>query len=168
MRSSSVYDKRLDDNQVFIQYHRWLMSIGHVHKSLDCLVMHIKHCVRVTNNGRCSRGVRACFVKTQAFEVQIERKKMLRACRRGFARRLSREHICSSTVHSCTQPPVTCLVNMDERSNYWRHVDNSTFTSHDWTENLRMSHNTFIYLRDELRASVERNYTTMRQAIPVE
>ena len=45
---------------------------------------------------------------------------------------------------------------------------NSTFTSHDWMENFRMSHDTFIYLCDELRASVERNDTTMRQAISVE
>ena len=47
-------------------------------------------------------------------------------------------------------------------------MDNSTFTSHYWIENFRMSHDTFVYLRDELHASVERNDTTMRQAIPVE
>ena len=45
---------------------------------------------------------------------------------------------------------------------------NATFTSDDWLENLRMSKATFVYVCDELRSSVEKTDTSMRQAIPVE
>ena len=104
--------------------------------------------------------------KRQAYEAQIERKKRLRARRRrGFARRQSRERmmlallLCVAALN--LQSPVRSIW-MKERSSYWwERVVNSTFTSHDWMENFRMSHDTFIYLCDELRASVERN-TAMR------
>ena len=110
--------------------------------------------------------------KRQAYEAQIERKKRLRVHRRrGFARRQSRKRmfallLCVATLNLQS---LVRSIWMKERSSYWwERVVNSTFTSHDWMENFRMSHDTFIYLCDELRASVERNDTTMRQAIPVE
>ena len=41
----------------------------------------------------------------------------------------------------------------------------STFAASDWLENFRISHATFLY---EIRTSVKKNDTIMRNAIPVE
>lgn len=105
----------------------------------------------------------------QAYEAQIERKKRLRARRRrAFARKQSQERLmfallCVAAVN--LHSPVRSIW-MKERSSYWwEHVVN---TPNDWIEKFRMSRETFIYLCDELRSSVERNDTTMRQVIPVE
>ena len=43
-----------------------------------------------------------------------------------------------------------------------------TFTASDWLENFRMSHATFLYVCSEIRSSVEKSDTVMRNAIPVE
>ena len=111
--------------------------------------------------------------KRQAYEAQIECRKRLRVRRRrAFAKRQSRERLmfamllCVAALN--LQSPIRS-VWMKQRSSYWwEHVVNTTFTPNDWMENFRMSHETFIYLCDELRASVEKNDTIMRWAIPVE
>ena len=43
-----------------------------------------------------------------------------------------------------------------------------TFGSHDWVENFRMKKETFQYLRNQLRPSIERRDTQLRSAISVE
>ena len=58
---------------------------------------------------------------------------------------------------------------MKERSSYWwDHVVSSTFSSHDWLENFRMSQATFLYVCNEIRPVIEKEDTVMRKAIPVE
>ena len=51
---------------------------------------------------------------------------------------------------------------------WWEQVVNGTFQAHDWLENFCMSKDTFVYLCNELRSSVERNDTVLRKAVPVE
>jgi len=47
-----------------------------------------------------------------------------------------------------------------ERSTYWwERIVNSTFTPNDWLENFRLSHNTFVYLCNELRQAIEKENT---------
>ena len=55
-----------------------------------------------------------------------------------------------------------------QRNVWWEEIVNGTFQSHDWLMNFRMSKETFVYLCNKLRASVERSDTVMRKAIPVE
>ena len=66
------------------------------------------------------------------------------------------------------QSPVRSLWVKQRSSYWWEQVVNNTFTPHDWLENFRMSHATFLYLCNELRSTVERSDTVMRRAISVE
>ena len=43
-----------------------------------------------------------------------------------------------------------------------------SFTAHDWIENFRMSHATFLYVCNELRPCIEKSDTRMRRCIPTE
>ena len=103
----------------------------------------------------------------------IERRKKLRARRqRAFINRQSRERTVFALMLSMAalslQPPVRSLWVKQRSSYWWEQVVNNTFTPHDWLENFRMLHATFLYLCNELRSTVERSDTVMRWAIPVE
>lgn len=52
-------------------------------------------------------------------------------------------------------------------THFWEYI-NQTFTEEDWIENYRVSRNTFLYLCNELRPTIQRQNTRMRQAIKVE
>ena len=56
----------------------------------------------------------------------------------------------------------------ERSSTWWEQVVNLTFTDQDWLENFRVSHSTFLYLCDELRAEVEKQNTIMRRAVSTE
>ena len=43
-----------------------------------------------------------------------------------------------------------------------------TFSTHDWSENFRMSRQTFMYICNELRVCIEKKDTTMRDSIRTE
>ena len=56
-----------------------------------------------------------------------------------------------------------------ERSTcWWEEIVGGTFTPQDWLDNFRMSHQTFLYLCNKLRSSIERTDTVMRRAVSVE
>ena len=91
--------------------------------------------------------------------------------RREFVRRQAMERfmfVVLMSVAFCNLSPERMLW-MKERSNHWwEHVVNSTFTPQDWLQNFRMSQQTFLYLCDELRSSIEKSNTVMRRAVPTE
>ena len=51
---------------------------------------------------------------------------------------------------------------------WWEKIVLETFEPHDWLENFQMSKDTFDYLCDKLRASIQRQDTQLRKAISVE
>ena len=56
-----------------------------------------------------------------------------------------------------------------ERSGeWWDRIVNRCFHGRDWLENFRMSRETFLYLCQELRPTIERQDTVLRRPIPVE
>ena len=58
---------------------------------------------------------------------------------------------------------------MKERSSvWWEEVVNRSFSDSDWLENFRMSKATFLYVCDEIRSTIKKEDTVMRNAIPVE
>ena len=56
-----------------------------------------------------------------------------------------------------------------ERSSFcWDHIVNNTTCCRDWLENFRMSQMTFLYTCNEIRSTIKKADTAMRNAIPVE
>ena len=102
----------------------------------------------------------------------LERRRQLRARRRrAFARRQSRERVMFAFLLSMTlasQSPMRSVWMKPKSSSWWEEIVMSTFTAGDWLENFRMSHATFLYVCNEIRTSVKKNDTIMRNAIPVE
>ena len=71
---------------------------------------------------------------------------------------------CSHSLHSTTRS-----LWVKERSTcWWEEIVGGTFTPQDWLDNFRMSHQTLLYLCNELRSSIERTDTVMRRAVSVE
>ena len=69
----------------------------------------------------------------------------------------------SATCENCLTERTVWI---KERSNHWwDHILMSTFNSHDWLENFRMSQSTFLYLCNELQTSIQKKDTLMRKAI---
>ena len=56
-----------------------------------------------------------------------------------------------------------------ERSTFWwEQIVNVTFTPRDWISNFRMSHQTFLYICNQLSSHIQRKATVMRTPISVE
>ena len=51
---------------------------------------------------------------------------------------------------------------------WWEGIVGGTFTHQDWLDNFWMSHQTFLYLCNELRSSIDRTDTVMTRAVSVE
>ena len=103
----------------------------------------------------------------------IKHRKRLRTRRASvFARRQSQERFIFTSLLSMaalTHHAAERSLWVKERSSHWwQHVVNCMFMPHDWLENFRMSHATFLYLCNELRSSVKKDDTVMRKAIPIE
>ena len=56
----------------------------------------------------------------------------------------------------------------ERSSHWWEHIVHRSFTAHDWNENFRMSHATFLYVCNQLRPFIEKSDTQMRKCIPPE
>ena len=56
----------------------------------------------------------------------------------------------------------------DRDTQWWEEIVKTKFTAQDWQTNFRMSHNTFLYLCNELRVEIAKTDTSMRKSIPVE
>ena len=111
--------------------------------------------------------------RKQRRKALARKRRLARARRRRvFVQRQARERlffalVLSTLVFNCCSP--TRSLWRKERSSYWwDHVVNSTFSSHDWLENFRMSQATFLYVCNEIRPVIEKEDTVMRAAIPVE
>ena len=103
----------------------------------------------------------------------IARMKRARRRRNAFYKRQAQERLLfaffmSITVLSMHWSAVRAVWAKERSTYWWERIVNSTFTPNDWLENFRMSHNTFVYLCNELRQTVEKENTVMRKAIPVE
>ena len=58
---------------------------------------------------------------------------------------------------------------MKERSaHWWDDVVKAIFTQEDWLKNFRLSRETFLYMCNKLRSTIEKRDTVMRKVIPVE
>ena len=112
------------------------------------------------------------FLKKKRHGHMLERRRRLRArTRRAFARRQSRERVMFAFLLSmvlASQSPVRSVWMKPRSSSWWEEIVMCTFTASDWLENFRMSHATFLYVCSEIRSSVEKSDTVMRNAIPVE
>ena len=112
------------------------------------------------------------FLKKKRHGHMLERRRRLRARRRrAFARRQSRERVMFAFLLSmvlASQSPVRSVWMKPRSSSWWEEIVMCTFTASDWLENFRMSHATFLYVCSEIRSSVEKSDTVMRNAIPVE
>lgn len=110
--------------------------------------------------------------KKRAYDAFESRKKRRARRRRRFAIIQSRERVMFAFMLSVAalsiQSPVRSLWMKQRSSSWWENIVNSTFTRFDWMENFRMSRETFVYLCNELRSTVEKSDTAMRKAIPVE
>ena len=111
--------------------------------------------------------------RKQRRKALARKRRLARARRRRvFVQRQARERlffalVLSTLVFNCCSP--TRSLWRKERSSYWwDHVVNSTFSTHDWLENFRMSQATFLYVCNEIRPVIEKEDTVMRVAIPVE
>ena len=69
-------------------------------------------------------------------------------------------------AHLQFPPPRSLWVR--ERSGHWWEQVAVNFSAQDWLQNFRMSHATFLYICDSLKSAIERQDTTMRQAIVLE
>lgn len=97
--------------------------------------------------------------KRQAFRRMNWGIKQSMRRRRAFARRQSQERLMFMLMlavvsSSLRWPPVRTLWAKERSNHWWEHVVNSTFTLRDWQENFRMSHDTFLYLRDKLQTTI--------------
>ena len=119
--------------------------------------LHVRFCSRGRSELMMPRDVEGSFKLTEGGNSQ---------------KRQSRERLMFalllSTAALTLQPPARSLWVKQRSSYWWEQEVNTTCTPYDWTENFRMSHETFLFLCNELRASIERNDTVMRKAIPVE
>lgn len=70
-----------------------------------------------------------------------------------------------STDFSRVQPSVWCKVRSQE---WWRGVVAGLYGEEWWRENIRMTHETFDILCDELRPHLEREHTRFRRPVSVE
>ncbi len=76
--------------------------------------------------------------------------------------------VCAVANCGCTDT-VTIKVYVDEtKEQLLGGASCKLVTPHDWLQNFRMTHATFLYLCNELRSSIERSDTVIRRAIPVE
>ena len=103
----------------------------------------------------------------------IARMKRARQRRNAFYKRQAQERLLfaffmSITVLSMHWSAVRAVWAKERSTYWWERIVNSAFTLNDWLENFRMSHNTLVYLCNELRQTVEKENTVMRKAIPVE
>ena len=111
--------------------------------------------------------------RNQRSTALVRRRRMARARRRWiFVQGQAQERLLFTLVLSVLAfnycSPIRSIW-MKERSSYWwDHVVSSTFSSHDWLENFRMSQATFLYVCNEIRPVIEKEDTVMRKAIPVE
>ena len=146
------------------------MSVEHAQKCIDCLVTHVKVTVTMESVDVLAACMHVSSRKRQAYEAQMERRKSFRARRtRAYARRQLQERLMFALLLCVAALNLHSPIRSVWMSSYWwEHVVNTTFIPSNWIENFRMSHDTFIYLCDQLRASVEKSDTMMRQAIPVE
>ncbi|XP_003389956.1 PREDICTED: protein ANTAGONIST OF LIKE HETEROCHROMATIN PROTEIN 1-like [Amphimedon queenslandica] len=107
-------------------------------------------------------------------EKEIYLKKRARAFRRrAFAAKQEKQRLCFAILLALTtlsiKLPTPRSIWTRQRSSYWwDHIVFSTFTNDQWMENFRMSKTTFVMICNELRSSLKKSSTTMRQPIPVE
>ena len=69
---------------------------------------------------------------------------------------------------SSSMSPEQLCWTMERSNHWWEHIAKASFTSQHWLENFRVSKQNLSYLCDELRASIEKNDTNMRKAVPTD
>lgn len=117
--------------------------------------------------------VRALLLKRKRRAVKrLERMKEERGRhRRAFVRRQAMERfmfVVLMSVTCCNLSPERMIWTKERSSYWWEHIVKTTFTPQDWLENFRMSQCTFMYVCDQLRASIEKRDTEMRKAVPTD
>ena len=89
-------------------------------------------------------------------------------CQRQAQQRLVFAFLLSSLVAVNLHSTTRSLWVKERSTCWWEEIVGGTFTPQDWLDNFRMSHQTFLYLCNELRSSIERTDTVMRRAVSVE
>ena len=120
-------------------------------------------------------------VATVLLLFQAQKREMLRANtahkrrktrRRMFKRRKSMERfvfVCFLSLALLKVHSPLRTVWSKERSGYWwEKILKEAFSTHDWSENFRMSKQTFMCICNELRGCIEKKNTAMRDSIPTE
>ena len=119
----------------------------------------VKHMfIRRLSKYRCSKK-KACE-KVKRF---LHRRRVFE--RRQDKQRLIFAFVCVSVLSFSIPRSVW---QRDRDTQWWEEIVKTKFTAQDWQTNFRMSHNTFLYLCNELRVEIAKTDTSMRKSIPVE
>ena len=94
----------------------------------------------------------------------------LAAFRRRSARRkvLLVLMLCTFLMDMMTARMPRSVWSFPRASTWWENIVNGSFTSRDWLENFRVSHETFNYLCDQLQPSIARKTTRLRRPVSVQ
>ena len=119
----------------------------------------------------CSCGMYFVSRKHETIRRKNWKKKRSMKWRKTFASRQLEEHVVFMFMIEMISlswfvPPVQTIWCKEHSSHWWEQFVNTTFTPHDWLENFRMSHDTFLHL-DYLKAAISKTNTIMQNAVQV-